>query len=393
MIALEWSEILRPNDEQEVSVELEQQLINAMGRLRSGRLENEAQVKQSVILPILRALGWNTDDDEQVRPEYRVGDGWVDYALLHHQPLVFIEAKHIGKAEDKKSREQLFGYAANRGIPILVLTDGRRWDFYCSAGRGVWQDRCFHRLELDHERKAHDYAKSLTEHLGKTAVVSGNAEGGAIERLRAKQTVPEAWRTLLSEPHPRLCNLIEEQVRAVCGANPHVDDVRSFLKSATQEFRDVYSSANSDVGAHSSESSEPTHAARRKAAEEDHRKAPGGMKEPAGSAPAPQVQAGSPKPRRGLKTPQSAFRRPILQVLIEMGGRGERRQVLDRLAEVMASRLGDHDRESHRDGTVRWEKTAEFQCTEMRRIGLLKPVSRKGVWEVSDQGRSWSEQQ
>lgn len=48
----------------EKSVNLEEQLTDAMRRLRGGRLRHEAQVKQSVILPILRALGWNTDDPE-----------------------------------------------------------------------------------------------------------------------------------------------------------------------------------------------------------------------------------------------------------------------------------------------------------------------------------------
>ena len=73
---------------------LEQQLTDAMRRVRAGLLKNEAQVKQSVILPILRALGWNTDAPEQLSAEFPAGDGRVDYALLHYdQPQVFIEAK------------------------------------------------------------------------------------------------------------------------------------------------------------------------------------------------------------------------------------------------------------------------------------------------------------
>ena len=123
---------------------LEQQLTDAMRRVRAGLLNNEAQVKQSVILPILRALGWNTDAPEQLGAEYQAGNGRVDYALLHYgQPRVFIEAKRIGSAEERKAQEQLFGYAADRGIPILVLTDGNRWDFYFGMGSGVWEDRCF----------------------------------------------------------------------------------------------------------------------------------------------------------------------------------------------------------------------------------------------------------
>ena len=52
-------------------VDLDQQLTDAMRRVREGLLKNEAQVKQSVILPILRALGWNTDAPEQLSAEFR----------------------------------------------------------------------------------------------------------------------------------------------------------------------------------------------------------------------------------------------------------------------------------------------------------------------------------
>ena len=37
---------------------LEQALRDGLERIKSNQLTNEAQVKQAVILPILRALGW-----------------------------------------------------------------------------------------------------------------------------------------------------------------------------------------------------------------------------------------------------------------------------------------------------------------------------------------------
>ena len=341
-------------------MDLEQQLTSAMRRMCADM--SEAQVKQSVVLPILRALGWNTEDSKgEVCPEYGVGKGKkVDYALMRYdQPQVFIEAKKIGKAEDEDSQEQLFGYARDNGIPILVLTDGKLWKFYFGTGAGAWKDRCYCQLTLDDEESVFICADFLRAHLGKKSVESGDAHRRADERLRqiraaehAKRKLPEVWRKLLSEPHPQLCDLLREHVRTGWDVEPRTEDINSFLKD--QAVRESV---------------------------------------PMVSTPAAEIQAQVPKSHVGLKTPQSEFRRPILQVLIEMGGRGERRQVLNRLAEVMASRLGDHDRETHKDGTIRWEKTAEFQCTEMRKIGLLKPVSTKGVWEVSDRGRRfWSEQ-
>ena len=101
-------------------MDLEETLKTVIPRLQSGNLHGEAQVKQSAILPILRALDWDDADPEVLKPEYRVSqdqwEGQVDYALFdHRKALVFIEAKGIG-ALDTKGREQLFRYASNKGV-------------------------------------------------------------------------------------------------------------------------------------------------------------------------------------------------------------------------------------------------------------------------------------
>ena len=102
-------------------MDLEQLLNSALERIRSGSLENEAQVKQAVILPILRALGWDDSDPAQFKPEYAVDQGRVDYALLAESggPLVFIEAKGIGRV-DIAGEEQVFRYAVNKGCSVSL---------------------------------------------------------------------------------------------------------------------------------------------------------------------------------------------------------------------------------------------------------------------------------
>ena len=100
---------------------LEAILKTAIVNLRSGRLEREEDVKLAVILPILQALDWNPADPGSLRPEYPVSSGRVDYALLcHGRPQVFVEAKRRG-ALDVRAEVQLFGYAVNNGVPLLVF--------------------------------------------------------------------------------------------------------------------------------------------------------------------------------------------------------------------------------------------------------------------------------
>lgn len=219
-------------------MDTEQALKKAVGRLQSGRLDNEAQVKQAVILPVLRALGWDDTDPEAFRPEYRAGKGLVDYALLDRgKPLVFIEAKQPGNL-NASAENQLFGYANNRGVPFLVLTDGNRWDFYLSMADGDPKDRQFYEMELQSDYAAIGYVKFLDEHLQKDAVVSRKARLSAEELLArrraldgARKAIPGVWRDLVKEPDETLRDLLAETVESKCGTKPSRDDVVTFLRN------------------------------------------------------------------------------------------------------------------------------------------------------------------
>ena len=223
------------------NMNLEQTIQVATSRLHSGALDNEAQVKQAVILPILRALDWDDTDPESFRPEYSVHRGSVDYALLDRgKPMVFIEAKRIGGL-DAGGEEQLFGYASNRGVPLLVLTDGNRWDFYLSMAEGVPSERRFYRLELQLEHKLSEYMDFFKQHLRRGRVISGEARQAAEqrhasnrERERARQAIPSAWLALLTEPEEMLRDLLAERVESECGTKPEFDDVEAFLKNLTR---------------------------------------------------------------------------------------------------------------------------------------------------------------
>ena len=123
---------------------------NASRYIQGGRLKNEQQVRNSVILPIFRALGWDTTDPDQVFPEYGTETGRVDYALLGEDgtPLILIETKALGNVTDKSIR-QLFRYAFDAGGGIIVLTDGQKWEFYLAEKAGVdKRDRIFCKLDL-----------------------------------------------------------------------------------------------------------------------------------------------------------------------------------------------------------------------------------------------------
>jgi len=91
----------------------------------------------------------------------------------------------------------------------------------------------------------------------------------------------------------------------------------------------------------------------------------------------------------GVRTPQSEYYRPILQVLNELDGSGQVAEVLDRVGEAMKPVFKEVDYEplpSH-GGAPRWRNAAQWARNSMVEEGLLKADSPRGVWEISDKGR------
>lgn len=115
-----------------------------------------------------------------------------------------------------------------------------------------------------------------------------------------------------------------------------------------------------------------------------------------GSGPMP-VQRSTTKPRRrrhpalarGLRTPESQFRRPILEALAELGGRASIDAVLACLEQKMRDVLNEYDRQPlpSTPHELRWQNTAAWCRYTLVQEGLLRPDSPRGIWELSDAGR------
>lgn len=93
--------------------------------------------------------------------------------------------------------------------------------------------------------------------------------------------------------------------------------------------------------------------------------------------------------RRGQRTPEASYYRPIMETLADMGGSGETADVLDRVGRKMKGILKevDHDPLASSPDNPRWRNAAQWARNTMVRDGLLKADSLRGVWELSDNGR------
>lgn len=97
--------------------------------------------------------------------------------------------------------------------------------------------------------------------------------------------------------------------------------------------------------------------------------------------------------RRGEKTHQDAYIIPILESLIESGGEGRAADILGVVEQKIKGILKDVDYELLPSGIdIRWRNTAAWAKNTMKDQGLLKSVSPHGIWEISEKGREYYEQ-
>lgn len=135
----------------------------------------EQDTKAALIVPVLRALGWDVEDLEDVKLEYRrrSSDNPVDYALfLLRSPRLFIEAKSLGsRIDDGKWAGQILAYATVAGVEWVALTDGNEWRIYNSHATVPVEQKLFRVVRIadpdDHaEQTLQLLAKSqMADHL------------------------------------------------------------------------------------------------------------------------------------------------------------------------------------------------------------------------------------
>ena len=144
-----------------------------------GGISREWRTRYWLIDPILRALGWDVNNPDEVSVEYLINGKLADYAFFvpgQKNPVMIVEAKSIddnsiayvlGEIEDTSEDtgadwiewsedhiSQLSGYAAELNQGYAVLTDGIAWCIWdLSEGKdlaqGTWYTHLWTLLDED----------------------------------------------------------------------------------------------------------------------------------------------------------------------------------------------------------------------------------------------------
>ena len=83
------------------------------------------QTRLGYILPLFRALGWDTSNINEVSPEEKVSRGWVDFSFrIGNVPRFFLETKKVNEnLNDPKWVKQAIDYAWTKSVTWALLSD------------------------------------------------------------------------------------------------------------------------------------------------------------------------------------------------------------------------------------------------------------------------------
>ncbi len=201
--------------------ELELALTTVRDRIARHLRENigEQDTKAALIVPVLRALGWDVEDLEDVKLEYRrrPSDNPVDYALfLLRTPRLFIEAKALGAhLDDGKWAAQILAYATVAGVEWVALTDGNAWRIYNSHAAVPVEQKLF---RVVHVADPGEHPEETLRLLAKAQMADHLIDDLWKSDFVDRQIRDALQRLFAPEPDPSLVRLVRSKTSALTPA-------------------------------------------------------------------------------------------------------------------------------------------------------------------------------
>ena len=187
-------------------------------------IKSESETRHALVNPFIqKVLGYNTENLNEVKPEYTADIGVkkgekVDYAIFHNgKPLILIEAKPVETPLDAEKPDQLYRYFSvtppqNLGFILMVI----KYLFYTDLDEpGMMDTSPFIALDLQ------DIDPLVVKEVAKFAKskFAPNAIRNSAERLKYTRDIQDILQTLLDTPSEELVKslmgmVIEERERS-----------------------------------------------------------------------------------------------------------------------------------------------------------------------------------
>ena len=223
---------------------LKEHIDDICDNLEKGVFINEAAVCDYIVRRLLvDALDWPRHSPNVVIREYEVEGRRVDFALCDPplKPRVFIEVKKVGNIEG--GEKQLFQYAFHEGIPIAILTDGQRWQFFHPTAQGDYRERKVHEMDLT-ASASEESAKRFDRYLNYESICTGEAAETikkdyekVVQQRQIEASLPKVWNELVEEKNEDLLLVMMDAAKNKIGYEPTEEQVLNFLKSLERKIQ------------------------------------------------------------------------------------------------------------------------------------------------------------
>lgn len=195
---------------------LKEQLVSIRGRAeRASEIQTEEATKNALVMPMLRALGYDVFDPTIVIPEFTADFGTkrgekVDYAIrIGNEIQILIECKPVMGALAISHASQLYRYFSVTKARFGILTNGLEWRFFTDLDVPNKMDEKPFFIFSILECGEHD----VTE-LEKFAAANFSIDGiiSAASDLKLKSLITEALRREFSTPSDEFARMIGKRV-------------------------------------------------------------------------------------------------------------------------------------------------------------------------------------
>jgi Mrr N-terminal domain len=93
-----------------------------------------------------------------------------------------------------------------------------------------------------------------------------------------------------------------------------------------------------------------------------------------------------PRAAAGTLLPEGEYYRPILEILLENGGRLPKQAVIDELGRRLHDRFTDADQDTLESGGIRWQSRAQFARLRLAERQFIDKTAPRGTWAITEEG-------
>ncbi len=223
-----------------------EKIITSIKKLKTQNI-NEAQTKDWLIRPFFETLGWDFSNPEEVVPEDDDSAGKrTDYCFyVNGKAKLLVEAKPLSNplADNKMIIEKL-NYCANRGISLLIITNGNTYKIYYSELKGIGKDKLLQEFTLS-DNVDEDVIEKLSKKSFEKDILLNYSRN-----ISLFTTIKKAVENLFQSPDKKFIRLINESVKEILGHKFGDDDIKTALKQFTLQINtDLHESIHSTEAA------------------------------------------------------------------------------------------------------------------------------------------------